>query len=290
MKIVTIHWKKRYTFTLLVGGLVFMLFYFALYTASKPAMSPAVEEDGIPLPILMYHSVLRSKTGTYILTPSELEKDLAYIQEQQYTPIVMADLISYVEQGTSLPEKPIMLTFDDGCYNNLTYVVPLLEQYHMRAIISIVGAYTDTYSASDEANPNYGYLRWKDISSLLESGTIEFQNHTYNLHATSPRKGCMKRKGESDEVYARVLTSDIKKLQEAFLTNTGYTPTTFTYPFGAISHASIPIIKELGFKASLSCAEGINYLHGNAEELYGLKRFNRSGSIDSARFFKKVGL
>jgi len=293
MHIITIHWKKRYTFTLLISAFVFFLLYIALWIIKPPSQqvtSTLAEEKGIPLPILMYHSILKSKSGTYIITPTELEKDLVYMQSQGYTTVTMADILSYVEHNTPLPEKPIMLTFDDGCYNTLTYAVPLLEKYHMKAVISIVGAYTDTYSASDEANPNYGYLRWKDIQMLLSSGTIEFQNHTYNLHATTSRKGCMKKKGESDAAYATVLKEDIGKLQNAFLEHTGYTPTTFTYPFGAISHASIPIIQELGFKASLSCAEGINYLHGSSEELYGLKRYNRPGTLESGTFFRKIGL
>ena len=53
----------------------------------------------------------------------------------------------------------------------------------MKAVISIVGQYTDTFSKADEANANYGYLMWKDINELIIDGCVEFQNHTYNLHS-----------------------------------------------------------------------------------------------------------
>ena len=148
----------------------------------------ADEEPYIKVPIIMYHSVLKSKTGDYIVHPNILEKDLAYIQEKGYTTITMTDLINYVYNDTTLPQKPIIITFDDGCYNNLGYAVPLLKKYNMKAVVSIVGKYTDDFSKTDEANLNYGYLRWKDINLLIQDGSVEFQNHTYNLHTIRHKK------------------------------------------------------------------------------------------------------
>ena len=68
----------------------------------------------------------------------------------------------------------------------------------MKAVVSIVGEYSDRYTESDEANPNYGYLRWKDINELITDGCIEFQNHTYNSHSmNNGRNGCKKTSSES---------------------------------------------------------------------------------------------
>mgnify|MGYP002710047223 CR=1 FL=1 len=243
----------------------------------------------ISVPIIMYHSILKSKSGKYIVNPSTLEDDLKFIKNNGYTTITMTDLINYVYSDYELPEKPIIITFDDGHYNNLTYALPLLEKYDMVAVISIVGKYTDTYTESDEANPNYGYLRWKDINDLMKSGRFEFQNHTYELHnITKNRRGCMKMKGESFEAYKTVLSKDLSKLQQEFSINTGYIPNTFTYPFGAISSDSMDIIKELGFKASLSCNEGINLIIKDPNCLYQLKRYNRPNNLSTACFFNKI--
>lgn len=62
----------------------------------------------------------------------------------------MTELINYVYNDASLPEKPIIITFDDGYYNNLSYAVPLLHKYNMKAVVSIVGEYSDRYTESDE--------------------------------------------------------------------------------------------------------------------------------------------
>lgn len=248
----------------------------------------ADEEPYIKVPIIMYHSVLKSRSGDYIVHPDVLEKDLAYIKEKGYTTITMTDLINYVYDDTPLPDKPIIITFDDGHYNNLGYAVPLLKKYNMKAVISIVGKYTDDFSRTDEANLNYGHLRWKDINELINDGTIEFQNHTYNLHTIGARKGAMKKRGEGLEAYKNVLSTDISKLQEEFKKNTGYIPNTFTYPYGAISKESLNIIKELGFKASLSCLAGVNHITKDKECLYQLRRNNRPNSISTEQFFKKL--
>jgi len=251
----------------------------------------ATSEDYIEVPIIMYHSILKdsSRSNKYTVTPAVLEEDLKYIKDKGYTTVTIADLISYVYDNKPLPENPIVLTFDDGHYNNYGYLFPLLEKYDMKAVISIVGSYTDKFTETDEANLNYSYLRWKDIKELMDTGRIEFQNHTYNLHSnTGKRIGTKKIKGETDEHYKNVLEEDILKLQQEFKENTNYIPQCFTYPFGGISNASLDIIKELGFKASLSCEQGINKLTKNPNSLYLLKRYNRPSYISTYNFFQKI--
>lgn len=251
----------------------------------------ATSEDYIDVPIIMYHSILKdpSRSNKYTVTPAVLEEDLKYIKDKGYTTVTIADLISYVYDDSPLPEKPIVLTFDDGHYNNYGYLFPLLEKYDMKAVISIVGSYTDKFTETDEANLNYSYLRWKDIKELMDTGRIEFQNHTYNLHSnTGKRIGTKKIKGETDEHYKSILKDDILKLQQEFEENTNYTPKCFTYPFGGISNASLDIIKELGFKSSLSCEQGINKLTKNPNSLYLLKRYNRPSYISTYNFFQKI--
>lgn len=251
----------------------------------------ANSEEYIKVPIIMYHSILKdpSRSNKYTVTPSVLEEDLKYIKDNGYTTVTISDLISYVYDDTPLPEKPIVLTFDDGHYNNYGYLFPLLEKYDMKAVISIVGSYTDKFTETDEANLNYSYLRWKDIKELMDTGRIEFQNHTYSLHSnTGKRNGTKKIKGETDEHYKNVLEEDILKLQQEFEENTNYTPQCFTYPFGGISNASLNIIKELGFKASLSCEQGINKLTKIPNSLYLLKRYNRPSYISTYNFFQKI--
>ena len=273
-----------------LSHILILLFLLIILLGMLISFATANSEEYIEVPIIMYHSVLKdiSRSNKYTVTPAVLEEDLKYISTNGYNTITISDLISYVYENKELPEKPIIITFDDGHYNNYGYVYPLLEKYDMKAVISIVGSYTDKFSETDEANLNYSYLRWKDINELISSGRVEFQNHTYNLHDnTHGRIGAKKKKGESDDEYKKILEEDINKLQNEFKENTGFVPTCFTYPFGGISNSSIEIIKELGFKASLSCEEGINKITKNPNSLYLLKRYNRPSFMSTYTFFQK---
>ena len=80
----------------------------------------------------------------------------------------------------------------------------------------------------------------------------------------------------------------MKKAQERFQDELSITPNTFTYPFGVISSASLDVIKDLGFKATLTCEERINSLtKGNKECLYGLGRYLRGNQMTTEAFFAK---
>lgn len=247
--------------------------------SDEDSLESSAKKMTVDVPILMYHSILRSTNthGNYIISEAAFEKDLKFLKENGYTTIVMQDLIDFVEKGTPLPEKPVVLTFDDGYSNNFLYAFPLLEKYNSKAVLSIIGYYTDLYTDTPDENPSYSHVTWNDVKNMIDSGLVEMQNHSYNLHTTDKgRNGSKKKRGESDSAYKTMLTEDLGKLQDKFKQHTGYTPTTFTYPFGSVSNASFDIIKEMGFKASLSCESGMNKVSRDSECLYMMKRYLRT--------------
>ena len=121
------------------------------------------------------------------------------------------------------------------------------------------------------------------------SGHFEVQNHTYDLHSIDAgRKGCTELGNESFEAYSAFLADDLNKLQNKLKDYTGFTPNTFTYPFGQYSEYSEKVIKYMGFKASLTCAEKLNYIEKNPDCLYKLGRFLRPPNVNSKDFFDKI--
>lgn len=250
-------------------------------------------KDGVKVPIIMYHSLLKekSKQNAYVISPDSFEQDLKYLKRKGYTAVVMSDLIDYVGKNKELPAKPIMLTFDDGYYNNYYYAYPLAKEYRMKIIISPVGSYTDKFTNGDCDHPDYSYCKWSELNEMMKSGYVELQNHSYDLHSSSgSRLGAKKLKSESVSAYTTLLTADLSKMQQKMKENTGYTPTAFVYPFGAISYASTPVIKSLGFKGSLSCRKEINYITKDPECLYFLGRFLRPLNRSSDAFFTSIGV
>ena len=264
--------------------LAVVILIIAVVVAGNAVFTTIEVEETVKVPILMYHIILKNSNGNkYTVSPSQFEDDLKFISDNGYTTVFMQDLIDYVYYGKELPKNPIVLTFDDGYYNNYHYIYPLLEKYNAKAVISVVGSYTDTYTQNGDINPNYAYLSWEYLKKIAESGYFEIQNHTYNLHSCGKgRNGCKKNYNESDEEYAKMLYDDLNKLQTECTENLGKAPTTFTYPFGIVSKESFDVIKELGFMASLSCEEGINEIKRDPESLYMLKRCIRTPTRSAA--------
>ena len=246
-------------------------------------------EDSIKLPILMYHSILKTnkQKGKFVIAPDTFEDDLKYIKDNGYTTIVMKDLIDYVYENKGLPEKPIMLTFDDGYYNNYLYAFPLLQKYDCKMVLSPIGKQCDVYSENKDRNPNYAHCSWDELKEMKDSGLVEIQNHSYNMHTiTKNRRGTKKNKNESFEHYQNAFCSDINLMQNKVADFLETTPTTFVFPFGAISSCSLDLLHQLGFKATLSCEGKINKLTKNPDKLYGLCRVLRPPNVSSESFFK----
>ncbi len=262
-------------------------------TAIDSVVGVFSEETPVQLPILMYHNVLKdtSRTGKYTITPGKFEEDLIYLKSNGYETVSAKQLVQYVHGGIPLPKKPVMLTFDDGMYNNMQYILPILEKHDSCAVFSVVGSYTDEYTKSNEVNPAYSYMRWQDISELSKSGRIEFGNHSYNFHTISgSRYGTKKKKTEDSLEYINIFYQDTQKMQSEFLSNCNFRPIIYTYPFGSYSKESSRVLKKMGFLITLSCEEGINKLTNDSECLYFMRRFNRDGRMSSGEFFRRLKL
>lgn len=99
-----------------------------------------------------------------------------------------------------------MITFDDGYETGLYYVLPLLKKYGMKAVINVVGSYTDEYSRINEEGKHlsYAYLTWNEIKTLSDSGYVEIGNHTYDMHSNNgDRNGCTRKKTRATSSTAR---------------------------------------------------------------------------------------
>lgn len=245
----------------------------------------------IRLPVIMYHQISRSKSEKYIIRADELESDLAYLSKKGYATVTVKDLIAYVENNVPLPEKCVMLTFDDGHETVDTILYPLLKNYDMRAVSSIIGSLADLYTENGDRNDAYAYLCWDEIAELSGSGRIEFQNHSYDMHClkNGKRRGMSSLKDESFDVYYANLYEDLSKNQLKLFSKTGINPTAVMYPYGIRGNDTLEACRRMGFKATFTCEEKINTIVcGDPNSLFELGRFNRAGGISSKDFFENI--
>lgn len=260
-----------------------------LLLRAAPASSKRLWGPPVAVWCVTYHSVNDNKDawGRFVVSPEEFESDLRYLQENGFHSVLPADLSAYVQKGTPLPDKPVLITFDDGYRDNYSVVFPLLKKYEMKAVVSLIGELIDRV---DEKNAERGMLSWPEAREMADSGLVELANHTYALHhATEKRFGITKRAAESLADYQALLTSDLVRCQRRITEKTGHTPVAFVYPFGGVSEMSTPVLEKTGFSLTLTTEHGGNTigLH-NMNCLYGLRRNSRPHGISSEDFFKGI--
>ena len=256
-----------------IAGLAVLLLFTGL---TAGAIEPEPPETA-QVPIIMYHSLAGNGKDTAI-SGEAFRADLQYLQESGYEAVSLGALVDFVHHGAPLPEKPVVLTFDDGYYNNYSVGLPLVKQYHTPIVISIIGKDTEIWSEISSTDEKNGHLTWAQIREMADTGLVEIANHTWDLHKTeNGRKGVAMKLGENREHYGEMLRADIRRLQENLAQHCGLSPIGFTYPFGRVCPAATEELAGMGFTVTLACHDGINILtRGDGACLYELHRYNRT--------------
>lgn len=279
--------SKRLLTFFLAFSLIFTLF--ALFAGAESTDEKSSENE-VFLPIIMYHSLLKDTKlqNDYTISPALFENDLKYLTGNGYTTVTVEDLIDYVYHGKDLPDKCIMLTFDDGYYNNYYYAYPLLKKFKCKAVISPIASMTEKFTQTQDISVTYGHISDDDIKEMVNSGYVEIQNHSYDMHTLAPRKGVSKKQSESQQEYKNAVTDDITKAQNYLENVIGKKPSCFVYPFGAKSDGTEEIVRELGFVCTLTCTEEPNVITRDKESLFELGRYRRDGKESIEKLLGRI--
>lgn len=258
--------------------ILFFCFVIFVYSAGDMWDKVDTKNENTKLTILMYHGFTDGgKESDYVLDIKSFEEDIIYLKKQGFSFVDTKDITDYVYKGKKLPQKPVVISFDDGYLNNYIYAFPVIKKHGIKVVISPIAYYVEYYSINQDRNPNYSHLTDKEIKEMHASGLIDFQNHSYNMHSLKKRKGSLKLDEENSEDYIREFYYDLKAAENVIEDITGENPICYAYPFGSISRESIAILKCCGYKLSFGCEEGFNYLTpADTDSLLNLKRFNRT--------------
>lgn len=210
------------------------------------------------LPILMYHDLTEDSahTNSMTITADRFRLDMEFLREFGFTPLLPADLVSLTQNKQRLPEKPVMITFDDGYHSNYAYAYPILQSTGMKATIAIVAR--NVHLASTTDTPSHA-LTWPEIQEMVSSGIVEIGSHTYNLHnpqyggmsAPNGINGVMRLPGESQSAYRTRVGGDLQNSIQLITQYSGQPRVNyFSYPYGAYDKWMQPLLKENGILVS----------------------------------------
>ena len=262
---------------------------FGEYVSQAPAgaqeASPAAAEAySAQVPILMYHNLAQEGSGNDTISVQRFEEHLAALQDAGYTTITFQDLLAYVEQGTELPEKPVLLTFDDGYESNYTLAYPLLQQYQMKATIFVIGVSMGKDTYKDTGQAMIPHFTQEQAAEMEASGLVTIESHGYDMHEVQGRDpepirvGILPREDESEWDYAAFLQEDCQAMTDLL----GKTPGVLAYPYGYASELSEVVLHEMGIYATVTIEEKINTIvKGLPQSLRQMGRFYMTEAISA---------
>ena len=231
------------------------------------------EPEGFP--ILEYHQVTDEQLDpvfeVYNVPPAEFSAQLDFLQAQGYTTITLQDFMRAVHGKATLPEKPIVLTFDDGYADNYSTMLPILEAHKMTAVVYVI--------TNEVGKKNYMSL--EQLKDMQRRG-IEIGSHT------------------ADHLPLTEMTPDEQLYQiqasKRFLEWSGLaTIYSLSYPNGAFNDAITEILRREQYLTAVTGDAGLNTLETNPYKLYrvhvrkprfGLNEFKFR--LFKAKFFAKL--
>lgn len=230
------------------------------------------------IPVITYHSVKDENpdNNEYIVKTTDFEKMISSLKDENFTFIDCYDLMDIINRKKTLPENPIMITFDDGYEDNYSVAFDILKKYDAKAVIFLIGRYVDCE----------GYLNWNQVTEMANSGLIDFESHTFNLHdlfldGKNKDKTWFSEKleDESDEHYVEKLTNDLIWNNNLIYQHSSRFPIALSYPGAMINSLALESVKnadiKLGFIGANKSASKLNNLNN-----YKIKRFHISPNHD----------
>ncbi len=231
------------------------------------------EPEGFP--ILEYHQVTDKELDPgfeiYNVPPADFAEQLDYLQAEGYTTITLKDFMYAVRGYRPLPEKPIVLTFDDGYSDNYKEMLPILEAHKMTAVIYVI--------TNELGKKNY--LKLDELKDMEKRG-LEIGSHTSDhLDLTAEDKITQRRQLRESKI---------------FLEWSGLEPIcSLSYPNGAFNSELEELLREENYLTAVTGEAGLNTLETNPYELYRVHiRKPRFGLTEfkfrlfKAKFFAKL--
>jgi peptidoglycan/xylan/chitin deacetylase (PgdA/CDA1 family) len=215
------------------------------------------EPNSLNVPVLLYHHVsLSPYNSAYYVTPGNFEVQMKLLYSEGYTTISTEMLVKAIEYGNQLPEKSIIITFDDGNLDVFTSAFPIMQRYNFTGVAYLVYHYLGAP----------GYMDRGQVKTLAKNGW-EIGSHGLN-HLDLLDHG--------EEQRAEIISS--RQLLEQEL---GVPVLTFAYPYGRLNDGAVKHVKEAGYIAAFGVR---NHQKLDLKDLFYLQRLEVKGYFDIYKF------
>lgn len=228
--------------------------------APVPVANPATDQA---VPVLMYHHIMPVPNNLIAISPSTFDEQMRYLRDHGWHPVSMAQFEEFVETGKRLPDKPVLITFDDGRSNQLTYGVPILKKYGFTAAFFVVKKWIDGSSKS--------FMHVPELKQLAADG-FDVESHTSNHMMMRRFQSRTTKQWEGYEPMKKRLwypTYGMRMWMDAAI---GVNVTAVAYPGGGYDKYSPQLMDDAGYKVAFTIDSGYVTYKGQSPLL--LPRWN----------------
>lgn len=220
------------------------------------------------VPVLMYHSISRHATASFrpfVVPPEVFDDQMAYLHHHAYTPLTatqFANAVALHQDREALPERPVLITFDDGLADFFTEALPVLQKYAFPATLYVTTGFVGGTSRwlLHEGEGGRQMLSWEQLAEISACG-IECGGHTH-------------RHPQLDTLPSAVARHEIVQCKELLESRLGVQVTSFAYPHGYHSAVTKRLVREAGY--SSACA--VKYAMSSEDtDLFALARLLVTG-------------
>jgi peptidoglycan/xylan/chitin deacetylase (PgdA/CDA1 family) len=219
------------------------------------------------LPCFTYHHVDPKLKNSIAITPATFEAQLKVLKEGGYHTITARQLAEHHAKGTPLPDKPVMITFDDGWKNQYQYAAPLLKKY----------GFVATYFVNPQLIGRGSAYMTRDMLVALTADGNDIESHTWT-HVALIRKGT-----ESALDFQKRIMRQMTLANTWIAKVVGKKPVALCYPFGFYDIEAVSRAKAAGYELAFTTDEGI--ADARSWDAMIMKRFtiSRADSLDGFR-------
>ena len=213
--------------------------------AAMPVAQVTVQDDPRTVMVLNYHKVVDEHMSLSVPL-ADFEQHMKWLKEYGYTSITPEELYEFIVNGSELPEKPVLITFDDGYKDNYTNAYPIMKKYGFKGTIFVVTGFLGVYD---------NYMTWEQAKELADNG-FSIESHTYSHKSMTEA---------SDEEISKELT----KSRDTIKNKLGIDADFMAYPTGTYNLHIAELVQKAGYKGAFT----IKYDNVSRESnVYALER------------------
>jgi peptidoglycan/xylan/chitin deacetylase (PgdA/CDA1 family) len=219
--------------------------------------------DGIP--VLIYHKVWPSKNDQLTITPERLREHFQFLKNEGYRALGLDEYMAIMQGDKPMPKKVVLITFDDGYRNNLTYAYPLLKELGMKATFFIIA---NTLMGEEMGDDPMEQKMTREELQTLDPAVVQLALHGYS-HRNMAEMTIQELDME--------LSQSIKAIKQSGL----QIQRVFAYPYGARPQGQLLIdlkkmMKEQGIIAAFRIGNKPSTVP--PEDVYEIKRIDVRGT------------